>query len=259
VPTYVIGGQIFFGREHLPRVRWLLGGGAGAAPDIAYEHQVTQNATASPGARGSLAVAIDFKSPSAYLAIEPTCALAQELGIAIEWQPFLVSPRKDHSLDSGTDSRGARHRRLRADYGERDVMRYAAGRGLEMRGLHRQTDSSLAAIGLLWMRRGPAALIPTYVKRVFESYWREELNLEDEHALHGLLAEIGAPITGFSAFVQGEGRAELERLQSELTRAGLFEVPTYLLDGDMYVGRQHLPLLHALLSSTDRQPSDRNR
>jgi 2-hydroxychromene-2-carboxylate isomerase len=131
-------------------------------------------------------------------------------------------------------------------------MRYAAGWGLEMRGLHRQTDSSLAAIGLLWMRRGPAALIPTYVKRVFERYWREELNLEDEHALHGLLAEIGAPTMGFSAFVRGEGRTELERLQSELTRAGLFEVPTYLLDSEMYVGRQHLPLLHALLSSTTR-------
>jgi 2-hydroxychromene-2-carboxylate isomerase len=248
VPTYVIGGEIFFGRENLPRIRWILSGRIGAAPDIAYEHKSTQNITASPGAQGSLSVAIDFKSPNAYLSIEPTCAVAQELGIAVEWQPFLVAPWKNQSLDSGSNNRGARHRQFRADYGERDVIRYAAGRGLELRGLHRQTDSSLAAIGLLWMRRGPAALIPTYVKRVFERYWREELDIEDENALLALLTEIGAPITRFSAFARGEGRAELERLQSELVKAGLFEVPTYLLDGDMYVGRQHLPLLRALLS-----------
>jgi 2-hydroxychromene-2-carboxylate isomerase len=251
VPTYVIGGEIFFGREHLPRIRWILGGRAGAAPDIAYEHRATQNLAASPGAQGALSVAIDFKSPNAYLSIDPTCALAEELGVPVEWQPFLVSPWKNHGLDSGTNNRGARHRQFRADYGERDVMRYAVDRGLELCGLHRQTDSSLAAIGLLWIQRGQAALTQTYVKRVFERYWREELDIEDENALHALLTEIGAPTIGFSAFVRGEGRAELERVQSECVKAGLFEVPTYLLDGDMYVGRQHLPLLRTLLSGAD--------
>ena len=38
VPTYVIDGEIFFGREHLPRIRWMLGGRRGPAPDVAYRH-----------------------------------------------------------------------------------------------------------------------------------------------------------------------------------------------------------------------------
>ncbi len=37
VPTYVTGEEMLFGREHLPRVRWLLQGRRGPAPDIAYE------------------------------------------------------------------------------------------------------------------------------------------------------------------------------------------------------------------------------
>lgn len=37
VPTYVLGEEIFFGREHIPYLRWALTGRAGAAPDIAYE------------------------------------------------------------------------------------------------------------------------------------------------------------------------------------------------------------------------------
>lgn len=37
VPTYVLGEEIFFGREHIPYIRWMLTGQNGSAPDIAYE------------------------------------------------------------------------------------------------------------------------------------------------------------------------------------------------------------------------------
>ena len=37
VPTYVIGDDVLFGREHIPYLRWRLTGGTGPAPDIAYE------------------------------------------------------------------------------------------------------------------------------------------------------------------------------------------------------------------------------
>ena len=35
VPTYLVGDELWFGREHLPRVAWLLGGAEGTAPDVA--------------------------------------------------------------------------------------------------------------------------------------------------------------------------------------------------------------------------------
>jgi 2-hydroxychromene-2-carboxylate isomerase len=248
VPTYIAGGEVLFGRENLPRIRWILNGRAGAAPDVAYEHLTAENVAVSPGARGPLSVAIDFKSPSAYLAVGPICALAEELGVDIDWQPFLVSPWKDHNLGAAANDRGARHRRFRADYGERDVMRYAASSGLTIRGMHRQTDSSLAAIGLLWTRQVSAPLVHEYIQRVFEGYGREELNIEDERVLSALLAQIGAPAAEFASFARGEGRAELDRVQSEFSKAGVFEVPTFLLDGEIYVGRQHLPLIRELLA-----------
>lgn len=37
VPTYVIDDTVYFGREHLPRVRWHLAGRMGPCPDIAYD------------------------------------------------------------------------------------------------------------------------------------------------------------------------------------------------------------------------------
>ncbi len=35
VPTYLVGDEMWFGREHLPRVAWLLGDRAGESPDVA--------------------------------------------------------------------------------------------------------------------------------------------------------------------------------------------------------------------------------
>jgi 2-hydroxychromene-2-carboxylate isomerase len=247
VPTYIVGGEILFGREHLPRIRWILNGRTGSPPDVAYEHETIAGIPVSPKARGPLTVAIDFKSPNAFLAAAPTCTIAQRAGVTIDWQPFLVPSSKDHGAGSES-SRGARHRSVRADYMDRDTMRYAAGRGLAIQNLHRQTDSSLAALGLLWMRRAAPALADTYVRQVFERYWREELNIQDEEALQGLLAEIHAPTAGFTSYLRGEGRADLERSQSELLRAGIFDVPSYLLDEQIYVGRQHLPLIDAIVS-----------
>ena len=37
-----------------------------------------------------LAVYIDLKSPYAYLAIEPTRAMADAMGVAIDWRPFTL-------------------------------------------------------------------------------------------------------------------------------------------------------------------------
>lgn len=37
VPTYVLGNSVFFGREHLPYIRWVLSGKSGQVPDVGNE------------------------------------------------------------------------------------------------------------------------------------------------------------------------------------------------------------------------------
>lgn len=254
VPTYVIDGEIFFGREHLPRIRWMLTGRSGAPPDIAYRNFPAEPAPAEEVIKGQLPVVIDFKSPQAYLAIGPTCALADELGITIDWQPLIIAPSKISAAESGQD-RGARHRRFRADYLKRDIVRYAADRGLAIGALERRKDSTLAAIGLLWAKRQSPSLARSYVERVFKRYWQEDLDIADERSIRTLLAEIDTSVSGFEAFAREEGRSELARIQSELGNLGVFEVPTYLIDGDTFLGRQHLPLVRSRLSEAVHKAS----
>jgi hypothetical protein len=68
------------------------------------------------------------------------------------------------------------------------------------------------------------------------------------------LTQIEAPVSGFERFVRGDGRGELARIQSELRDRGVFEVPTYLLNDDTFLGRQHLPLIRSCLSARNALP-----
>jgi 2-hydroxychromene-2-carboxylate isomerase len=247
VPTYVIDGEMFFGREHLPRIRWMLTGRVGAPPDVAYQDIPAVHEPTRAGIESQMAVAIDFKSPHAYLALGPTCAMADDLGISIDWMPLIVSS-PDSSRGSSED-RGARHRRIRADYIKRDLFRYAADRGLELSGFYRAQDSTLAAIALLWVRRESPSLMRKYVESVFQGIAHSALAVEDERSICALLVEIGAPVTGFEAFARHEGRTELAAIKSRLQEIGVFEVPTYVVNGDAFLGRQHLPLLRSMLAA----------
>jgi len=240
VPTFIVDREMFFGREHLPRVKWILLGRHGSAPDVAYEsgEPVMSGATN----RATLTLAIDFSSPRAYLALGPTCALAEQLGIEIDWQPFLIESRLAPWAPTRAEDRGVRHRAIRAAYVERDLARYLADRGM-VRDLAKQANSRLAAITLLWLRRASKQLVSDYVQKVFEGYWRGELDIEDESALGRLLQKIGAPLPGYETFVRGEGLAELDRVRNELLNAGVFDVPAYVIAGEVFVGREHLPLI----------------
>jgi 2-hydroxychromene-2-carboxylate isomerase len=247
VPTFIVDRELFFGREHLPRIKWILLGRHGSAPDVAYEsgEPVMTGATNRP----TLALAIDFASPRAYLAHGPTCALAEQLGIEIDWRPFLVESRPAPMAPSRTEDRGGRHRAIRAAYVQRDLARYLADRGI-VRDLGKLANSRLAAITLLWLKRESKHLVSNYVQEVFEGYWRGELDIEDESALSGVLQKIGAQLPGYETFARGEGLAALDRMRSELLNAGVFDVPAYVIGGEVFVGREHLPLIRNRLGDS---------
>ena len=138
VPSYVVNEELFFGREHLPRVCWLAQGHEDPTqgPDVAYCSSTEPGppSTKTPGKRTSLPVAIDFTEPQCYLALQPLRQLASDLDLTIDWQPFIGQPRDVlGDLPDGND-RGSRHRRARARYVLQDLERYATSQGLELCG-----------------------------------------------------------------------------------------------------------------------------
>ena len=85
-----------------------------------------------------LTVYIDFKSPYAYIAKDPTYALEQEYGITINWQPltlnigsYLGTARQDNS-GKVVESNRSQRQWLAVKYAYKDARRYATLRGLTL-------------------------------------------------------------------------------------------------------------------------------
>jgi 2-hydroxychromene-2-carboxylate isomerase len=200
------------------------------------------------GADAVVTVCIDFRNPKAYLAKDPTFALEDELKLTFDWQPVRVSPLARPAPARNDDDRGTRHRRLRAQYHERDLRRYAERAGLPLGDIYRSPDASVAGAGLLWTKAQSHAIARRYIDVVFTRYWSEELDIEDASAIAAVLREIGGGDAGWDQYVTAAGRSALADVQRRFSDAGVFEVPAYLIDGDVYFGRQHLPMIRWILT-----------
>jgi 2-hydroxychromene-2-carboxylate isomerase len=195
----------------------------------------------------------DYKSPYAYLAKDLVYELEDKTGVALDWLPYtldipayLGSAKVDTAGNVVEASRNA-HQWRRVKYSYMDCRREANRRGLIVRGPRKIFDSSLANMGMLYAKRLGA--FRAYHDRVFERFWKRELDIESPAALTAVLAECGADTSGFAAFLEREGRRELEEIMRAAEDAGVFGVPSFLLDdGDLYWGREHLPHIRELLT-----------
>jgi 2-hydroxychromene-2-carboxylate isomerase len=196
----------------------------------------------------------DYKSPYAYLAKDLVYELEDKTGVALDWLPYtldipayLGSAKVDAAGNVVEASRNA-HQWRRVKYSYMDCRREANRRGLIVRGPRKIFDSSLANMGMLCAKRHGA--FRAYHDRVFERFWKHELDIESPAALTAVLAECGADTSGFAAFLEREGRRELEEIMRAAEDAGVFGVPSFLLDdGDLYWGREHLPRIRELLTA----------
>ena len=197
----------------------------------------------------------DYKSPYAYLAKNLTYELERDFAVKLEWLPYVLdipsylgSARLDEQGQVIEESRNA-HQWRRVRYSYMDCRRQARKQGLIIRGTQKIWDSSLAAIGMLWAKRHGDSALRTYQDYVFEHFWKRELDIEDESIISSVVDRTGAPMAGFSEFLRGDGRRELRRIQSTAEEAGVFGVPTFVIDGELYWGREHLADIRATLSS----------
>ncbi len=201
-----------------------------------------------------LAVYIDLKSPYAFVALEPTRAMAASLGVAIDWRPFTLDI-PSYLGSARLDSRGRVASSDRTPqqwtgvrYAYRDARRYASLRGKTLRGTVKIWDSSLAGIAMLWAKREGPEILDRFLDDAYARFWNRELDIEDPAVLEAVLQRAGADVGGFRDQAAGAGRAAHDEQNRAAFDAGVFGVPTYLVGDEMWFGREHLPRVAWLLS-----------
>jgi 2-hydroxychromene-2-carboxylate isomerase len=198
---------------------------------------------------------IDYKSPYTYLAKDLAHELERDFGVHLDWLPyvldipsFLGSARVDDSGSVIEEQRNP-HQWRRVRYSYIDCRRQARKRGLVIRGPQKIWDSTLAAIGMLYAKRQGSEVLRRYHDITFERFWKRELDIEDPGVIRAVLEEAGADTAGFAAYVAGEGREELEQICRAAEANGVFGVPSFVVDGELFWGREHLPDIRAILAT----------
>lgn len=195
----------------------------------------------------------DYKSPYAYLAKDLTYELERDLPVRVEWLPyaldipsFLGSARLDAEGRVVEEQRNA-HQWRRVRYSYMDCRRVARKRGLVIRGPLKIWDSTLAAAGMLYAQRAGDTVFRRYHDAVFERFWKRELDIEDVAVIAAVLTEAGADGDKFAAYAS-TGRDEVAAISRAAEATGVFGVPSFVLDGELFWGREHLPDIRAMLA-----------
>ena len=198
-----------------------------------------------------LTVLLDVRQPQAYLALQPAAAFAAERGLEINWLPVAVDPLKAPSEPRPDDDRGVRHRRSRALAIAREIETYAAVQGLVLRELYRDDDPAAFHHAWLWLREQHPERLLDFLAEGFRAWWACELDVSSAQDVAGLLDRVGAGHEGLAAWVGATGRSRAEALAAELAERGVTRAPSYLADGEFFVGRQHLPMIGWILDGSE--------
>jgi 2-hydroxychromene-2-carboxylate isomerase len=202
----------------------------------------------------TVTVYTDYKSPYAYLAKDPTYEMAAACGVTLDWLPYtldipsyLGSARLGPDREVIEDNRSP-HQWRKVRYAYMNARREANKRGLTLLGAQKIWNSSIAAIGLLWAKQQGHGVLRGYSDRIFDRFWRRELDIEDPGVVEAVLKEAGAEVGGFADYLAGPGRADHDQVRSAAEAAGVFGVPSYVVDGELFWGREHLPAIAERLS-----------
>lgn len=182
----------------------------------------------------------DYVSPYAFVARAWAYALEADYDLTLEWRPYTLDIA---SFQGSVAERDAHHWR-RVRYAYMDARRFANKQGLTLMGPKKIFHARPVNAGMLYAQK--YAVFRRYNDRAFDLFWRRELDPESPEAVAALLVEAGAP-PGFEDFLAGEGGAEHDRLRLEAETSGVFGVPTFSFDGELFWGGDRIALLRERL------------
>lgn len=191
----------------------------------------------------TLIVYTDYKSPYAFVAKNATLALALEYRVRLDWRPYTL--RIAEYLDA-VDARSA-HNWRKVRYAYMDARRLANRQGLVLKGPRRIYDGTLASLGMLFAQR--EGFFPAYHDSTFERFWRHDLDIDSLQAMREHIAALGGDPNAFEAYAQGPGAQAHREIVEQAEAAGVFGVPTMVLDTELFWGGDRIDAVRRALES----------
>jgi len=191
---------------------------------------------------------IDFKSPAAYLAFKPTMALLAEQSVSATWLPVQTRQRP-MAPQKAEESKTESHFRVREIARRNMNLHYADVQGIPMKFHEKPGDTDLALAAMLYASAAGETPLLAFIENAFRAYWEDLRDLNDAQQVDRLLKQSGLSADEFDA---GEWLTRLAETGAQALDHGAIDAPAYIIAEQLFIGREHLPWIRALLQgSTD--------
>ncbi|MGE4609615.1 MAG: DsbA family protein [Myxococcota bacterium] len=197
--------------------------------------------------RARLSVLLDLRHPLAYLALHPAIEFGASMGIEINWLPLTTPTLSPPTSVQPSDDRGTRHRHHRARAIAREIEIYSQQQGLVVCDYYRKNSADAGNLGWLWVRERYRDRLQPYLTELFRLYWSVQLEPSSADQIATLLESVKAGGASFRKWCTDEGPSTAAALADELRGLGMFQVPTFVVDDEVFIGRQHLPMIRWVL------------
>jgi len=181
-----------------------------------------------------------YTSPFTYLALEPAYALERSHNVHVRFIPYGVNIRKVYG---DVPTRSDRDQ-IKVRYLYLDVRRMAKERGVTIYPPKRIYSARYAFYA--GMCAEDQGVFRPYADRVFERFWKHELEVEDPAALSAILSEAGADPAQFERYIADEEAKAKPRLRACYAEAlgdHVFGVPTFVCKGELFWGYDRIDWL----------------
>ena len=201
-----------------------------------------------------LTLCIDFSSLPGYVALLGARQLVDECQLELNWIPVIKltsrSPGKIQADDPLAEYK-TRRARARKMFSDREMERDCALLGISPEAGQTQYDHTYAACGLLLLREADATAQQywQYVEAIYSAAFRDQHPIDNANKVAELLES-----SGFGSSEIGNMPIVLKDMQEELLEAGVFDSPTFIYEGERFLGRQHLPLLTWMVKGRHGSP-----
>ena len=193
-----------------------------------------------PDQRQDVKMYSDYKSPYAYLAFDPGFALEEKYEVRVRWRPFQLRLK-------GKGQRSV-YSEYKVKYSYLDARRWANQRpgGLVIKGPPKIYNTTPALVGGLFAEK--QGRLVEYSRKVFERFFRRELEVDQPDAIAAVIAGLGMSEQGYRDYLAGEGMLDYERAQEDATADQIFGVPIFVFKGEPFWGHDRIGLLERRLT-----------
>ncbi len=185
----------------------------------------------------------DYGSPATYLAWSQIYKLAEKHGATVVRKPALLG-----GIFKETGNAAPANVPAKGKWLFKDLDRYANRYGVPMQ------FNQAFPINTIYLMRGALyaqqeGFIEAYDEAIFNAVWRDNKNMNDPEVVGAVLTEAGFDTAAILAATQDSDiKKKLFAVTAEAVENGLFGMPAFIVDGELYWGQDRMDWVEEAIS-----------